>query len=179
MDILLIACALIIVWAIVIFNRLVKRKHLVKEAWSGIEVQLKRRHSLIPNLVEAVKAHARYESETLSHLTAIRNRPTSEPLAQAEGENRLSQDIRQLLAVAEAYPQLQADQSYLNLQHNLSTVEEDIQYARRYYNGTVRNLNVLIESFPSNLVARLFAFARADYFEVELATVRDTPEITL
>lgn len=170
---------LVLLWGIITYNLFIKRKHLVKEAWSGIDVQLKRRHSLIPNLVEAVRAHASYESETLSRLTAERTLNNATPAELGAAESLLTRSLRQLFAVAEAYPELKADQSYLNLQHNLSEVEEAIQYSRRYYNGTVRNLNILIESFPSNLIARLFNFSRADYFEVELATVRDTPELKL
>ena len=170
---------LILLWGIITYNLFIRRKHLVKEAWSGIDVQLKRRHSLIPNLVDAVKAHASYESETLSKLTLQRTMANTTPSELGAAENLVTNGLRQLFAVAEAYPELTADQSYLNLQHNLSEVEEAIQYSRRYYNGTVRNLNVLIESFPSNLIARLFHFVKADYFEVELATVRNTPNLNL
>jgi LemA protein len=180
MDLLLLlTIGLVMIWVIITYNLFIKRKHLVKEAWSGIDVQLKRRHSLIPNLVEAVKAHASYESETLSRLVSQRTTNSSTLTELGAAENLLSHGLRQLLAIAEAYPELKADQSYLNLQQNLSEVEEAIQYSRRYYNGTVRNLNILIESFPSNLIARLFNFSRADYFEVELATVRDTPDLKL
>ena len=175
----LLLAGVLLLWVIVTYNLFIKRSHLVKEAWSGIDVQLKRRHSLIPNLVEAVKAHASYESETLSQLTAQRTLHNATPAELGAAESRLTQNLRQLFAVAEDYPELKADQSYLNLQQNLSEVEEAIQYTRRYYNGTVRNLNVLIESFPSNLIARLFNFAIADYFDVELATVRDTPDLKL
>lgn len=170
---------LILLWGVITYNLFIKRKHLVKEAWSGIDVQLKRRHSLIPNLVDSVKAHASYESETLTRLIAQRSANNASPAELGATENLVTDGLRQLFAVAEAYPELKADQSYLNLQHNLSEVEEAIQYARRYYNGTVRNLNVLIESFPSNLIARLFGFAMADYFEIELATVRNTPDLQL
>jgi len=162
---------------VVIYNRLVARRNHVLEAWSGIDVQLKRRHDLIPKLVEAVKAYGHYESGLMEAVTRLRGAGEGGDLAAAE--NGLSRSLRQLLAVVENYPELKASQLYLDLQAQLSDAEEQIQYARRYYNGTVRELNILVQSFPSNLVAKLFGYRTMDYFEIELATQRESPEITL
>ena len=175
-NIALIAALALLVWGVVIYNRLVRHKHLVREAWSGIDVQLKRRHSLLPNLVAAVRAYADYEQELLMRITRERTHGEA-PAARATEENELSHDIRRLLAVVEAYPELKANQGYLDLQHNLSEVEEQIQFARRYYNGTVRNLNIAIESFPGNLVSGWFAFQTAEFFEIEEPADRAVPKV--
>ena len=168
----------LLTWGIWIFNRLVRHKHLVREAWSGIDVQLKRRHDLIPALIETVRAYGRYEEDLLTRITTARNvARESDAVARAGVESDISHGLLKLFAVAEAYPELKASTHYLDLQRNLTEVEEAIQYARRYYNGTVRELNVLIEAFPSNLVASLFGFRQAVYFEVELATRRQSPDI--
>ena len=142
------------------------------------DVQLKRRHSLIPNLVEAVKAYAGYEQSVLERVTGLRTAGSEASVAERGAEeSSLSQHIRQLVAVVEAYPELKASDSYLKLMQGLTEVEQHIQYARRYYNGAVRELNVRVQSFPSNLVAALFGFRPAEYFEVELAVERESPEV--
>ena len=165
----------LLLWAVSLYNKLVTNKNLVAEGWSGIDVQLKRRHDLLPKLVEAVKAYAGYEREVLREGVEAR---TGAPSPQrAAAENALTGRLRALLAVVEAYPDLKASRGYLDLQAQISEAEEQIQYARRYYNGTVRELNILVDSFPSNLVARLFGFAHMDYFEIELATQRTSPEL--
>ncbi len=167
--------AALLLWGIVLYNRLVARRNHAREAWSGIDVQLKRRHDLLPKLVEAVKAYAGYEREVLRESVEAR---TGTPSPQrAAAENALTGRLRELLAVVEAYPDLKASRSYLDLQAQISEAEEQIQYARRYFNGTVRELNILVDSFPSNLVARLFGFAPMEYFEIELATQRLSPEL--
>ncbi len=169
------AQAALLLWGIVLFNRLVARRNHAREAWSGIDVQLKRRHDLLPKLVEAVKAYAGYEREVLRESVEAR---TGAPSSQrAAAENALTGRLRELLAVVEAYPDLKASRGYLDLQAQISEAEEQIQYARRYFNGTVRELNILIDSFPSNLVARLFGYVHMDYFEIELATQRDSPAL--
>lgn len=173
--ILAVLAAAMLLWGIVLYNRLVARRNHAREAWSGIDVQLKRRHDLLPKLVEAVKAYAGYEREVLREGVEAR---TGAPSAErAAAENALTGRLRELLAVVEAYPDLKASRSYLDLQAQISDSEEQIQYARRYYNGTVRELNILVDSFPSNLVARLFGFAPMEYFEIELATQRLSPEL--
>ena len=161
--------AAVLVWIAVIYNRLVSARNTVMAAWSDIDVQLKRRHDLIPKLVEAVKQYAAYESATISAVTSLRteSRDLQGPGKKEEIEVELGKKIHQLVAIAEDYPDLKADQSFLDLQHNLSAVEKNIQYARRYYNGAVRNLNVRIESFPDLLIARFFRFLPAEYFDFD------------
>ena len=153
------------------YNRLVFNRHRVAEAASGIDVQLKRRSSLIPALVECVRQYMNYEQSTLEALVQERMRAVQladSPLGQrAPVEAQLGSQLRQLFALVEAYPELKADQQFLELQGNISEVENHIQMTRRYYNGAVRELNVLVESVPSNLVARLFSFTPAEYFTLD------------
>lgn len=153
------------------YNRLVFNRHRVAEAASGIDVQLKRRSSLIPALVECVRQYMAYEQSTLEALVQERMRAVQladSPLGErAPVEAQLGSQLRQLFALVEAYPELKTDEQFRGLQTNISEVENHIQMARRYYNGAVRELNVLVESVPSNLVARLFAFTQADYFTLD------------
>lgn len=164
---------------IIAYNRLVARKNHALEAWSGIDVQLKRRHDLLPKLVDVVKAYARYEAHTLRAVTNLRAASTGAVRERSVTENAVTGSLRRLLALAENYPDLKANASYLDLQNQISSVEEQIQYARRYFNGTVREFNILVESFPSNLVARAFGFGVMEYFEIELATQRESPDLKL
>lgn len=165
-----------IVWAIAIYNRFVQRKNVVQEAWSGIDVQLKRRSNLVPNLVQVVKGYAKHEAETLSKVTEQR---TGNSVAErGEHEAQVSEAIRNLLAVAEAYPDLKANENFLDLQNNLDEIEGHIQSARRFYNGAVRDLNIMVESFPSNLIARTFNFNAAEFFEIELDAERQVPKVS-
>lgn len=149
------------------------------EAWSGIDVQLKRRHDLIPNVVEAVKGYMQHERKVLEDITNIRasliNAVTVKEKSQRE--NNLSSAFKSIFAVVENYPDFKANQAILELQKNLTEIEDQIQFARRYYNGTVRNFNILAESFPSNILASLFNFKPADFFEIEYATERNTPDV--
>lgn len=170
---------LVALWAVAIYNRLVKSRNLVLEGWSGIDVQLKRRYDLIPNLVETVKGYAGHEKEVLEKVVELRNSAARAETAgeKAPIENMLTQTLRQLFALAEAYPDLKANQNFLDLQGKLSEIEEQIQLARRYYNGTARDMNILVQSFPSNIIARSFGFAEAEYFEIELATEREAPKV--
>ena len=169
----------VLCWAVATYNRFVKRKNHVQEGWSGIDVQLKRRYNLIPNMVETVKGYATHEKETLAEVTEMRGRAegAGTPVDRARAEGVLSQFLGRLLAVAEDYPDLKASTNFVNLQDELSEIEEQIQLARRYYNGTVRELNVLVQSFPSNLIANMFGFVEADFFTVELATHREVPRV--
>ncbi len=157
------------VYGIVIFNRLVRDHQRSLAGWSDIEVQLKRRHDLIPKLVDAVKQYASYEQSTFEQVTASRGRASSlqTPAQQGPLESEISQNLVSIYALQEAYPELKADQSFLQLQTEISDVEVDIQFARRYYNGAVRNLNTRIDSFPDLLLARLFRYQHAAYFEFE------------
>lgn len=156
-------------YGVVVYNLLVRDRQRTLAGWSDIEVQLKRRHDLIPKLVDAVRQYAGYEQSTLERVTALRNeaREIRDAAGQAELESSISRGLLSVFALQEAYPDLKADQSFLQLQSEISEVESDIQFARRYYNGAVRNLNTRIESFPDLLLARPFAFRQAEYFEFE------------
>jgi len=172
----LIIVAAVIVWGVLVYNRFIRRKNVVQEAWSGIDVQLKRRYNLIPNLVETVKGYRKHETEVLSQLT--QQRTGSQQVAErGEKETEISQAIQNLLAVAEDYPDLKANQNFLDLQNNLDEIEEQIQQARRYYNGAVRDFNTLVESFPSNIIAKYFRFRNAEFFQIDLATHRTLPKV--
>lgn len=168
--------ALIAVLVVVVYNRLVRGRQLMREAWSGIDVQLKRRHDLVPNLVKVVKGQMDYERSLMETVTAIRA-SAGDVRRIGEAESELTRQIRNVLAVAESYPDLTGDQAALELQRSLSGVEDDIQYARRYYNGTVRDYNTLVQSFPSNAVAAAFGFHSEVFFEIEYVTQRQTPDI--
>lgn len=170
------------VWAILIYNRLVALRQRSREGWSGVDVQLKRRADLIPNLVATVKGYASHESGVLEAVTEMRARAQAAsgaaPAARQQAEGELSGALARLFAVAENYPDLKADGNFVELQQTLAELEDQIQMARRYYNGTVRDLNTLIESFPSNLVAGRFGFDQQDYFEIESAADRALPAVS-
>src|SRR5690606_21377359 len=169
-------------YVIVVYNGLVRARQMVQEAWSGIDVQLKRRADLIPNLIETVKGYAQHERKTLEEVTALRARAQSLPrddvAGRAQVEGMLGQALGRLLAVAEAYPDLKANENFAQLQGSLETLESEIQMARRYYNGAARDLNVKVESFPSNLVANTFGFRQAEFFEIEDAQDRAVPKVS-
>ncbi|MEM9635954.1 MAG: LemA family protein [Pseudomonadota bacterium] len=169
------------VFAILLYNTLVKKRQMVEEGWSGIDVQLKRRANLIPNLVETVKGYASHEQETLDAVTQLRTQvgslPKDDVAGRAKAEGQLSQALGRLFAVAEAYPDLKASQNFADLHQSLDDIEDAIQMARRYYNGAVRGLNVAVESFPSNLIANQFKFEKAEYFEIEDDADRAVPTV--
>lgn len=171
--------AVLLLWGIAIYNRLVKNRNLVSEGWSGIETQLKRRSNLIPNLVEAVKGYMGQEKGVLEKVTELRARAgqASTPGERSAAEGLLGQALANVFAVAEAYPDLKSNQNFLDLQGQIASVEDEIQLARRYYNGTARNLNILIESFPSNLIANWFGFIQAEFFEIENEADRAVPKV--
>ncbi|GBD88527.1 lemA family protein [bacterium BMS3Abin03] len=173
--------ALVIIWLVITYNLFVRDRNLISEAWSGIDVQLKRRHNLIPNLVEIVKSYSKYERELFNEITEKRTKTVNiENIKEkATAETDLSGMLKSLFAVVENYPDLKANVNYLDLQNQLTEIEDQIQYARRYYNGTVRNYNIRVESFPGNIVAGIFDFKQEDYFEITLATERKTPEVDL
>jgi len=166
-------------WLIVIYNNLVRLRNMSKEGWSGIEVQLKRRADLIPNVVEAVKGYMGHERNLLSNVTELRAKSQSarEIGEKSRVEGELSRALANVFAVAEGYPDLKANQNFLDLQSQLGKIEEEIQLARRYYNGTVRELNIKIESFPSNLVAGFFRFTPAEFFEIEDKADHAVPKV--
>jgi len=160
---------LLVVVIVAVYNGLVRSRLRVREAWSGIDVQLKRRASLIPNLVETVKGYAAHERETLENVTAARARlqQAGTPAQAAEANNMLTQTLRSLFAVAEAYPDLKANQNFLELQRELSDIEEKIAYARQFYNTNVLSYNAKTETFPSVIMANMFGFQAAEFFEAE------------
>ena len=176
---IILVLALLLIWLIFIFNKLIRLKNRAKEAWSDIEVQLKRRHNLIPNLVETVKGYVAHEREVLEKVTEARTRAMSAQTLKEKGEaeNMLTQTLKSLFAVAENYPDLKASQNFLELQRELRDTEDKIQAARRFYNANVRDLNIAIESFPSNIVAKLFGFKKMDLFEIEEAEERKVPKV--
>jgi LemA protein len=171
---------LIAVWAVAIYNTLVRRKNVVAEAWSGIDTQLKRRADLIPNLVETVKGYASHERATFDELARLRSQgqAQSDPAQRAQTEAAITAAIGRVFAVAEAYPQLRASENFQSLQKDLAEVEDQIQLARRYYNGAVRDLNVTIEQFPSSLVAGWGGFKPAPFFQVDDAADRAVPKVS-
>jgi len=181
--VILIVALAVALYAIIIFNTLVRTRQMASEAWSGIDVQLKRRAELVPNLVETVKGYAGHERSVLEEVTKLRGAaralPENDVASRAQAETALSLALGKLVALAENYPDLKASQNFLELQQQLSQLETELQMARRYYNGTVRNQNVLVQSFPSNLIANLFDFSQRQYFEVADEGDRTTPTVNL
>jgi LemA protein len=179
--VILIIIVAIIGYAIFLYNDLVRKRQLKEEGWSGIDVQLKRRTDLIPNLLETVKGYMGHERETLEAVTKARADATAaanaSPEARAKVEGALSGALGRLLAIAEAYPDLKANTTFLEFQAALQTVENELQLSRRYYNGTVRDLNTAVESFPSVVVANMFRFDKAEYFELENEADRAVPTV--
>lgn len=173
--------AALALFVIATYNGLVKARQMVREAWSGIDVQLKRRADLIPNLVNTVKGYASHETETLEKVTELRTRaqavPAGDIAGRAAAEGMLSQALGKLMAVAESYPDLKANENFRDLQGSLEAIEGELQMSRRYYNGAARDLNVRVESFPSNLVANTFKFEQAAFFEIENAADRAVPQV--
>lgn len=174
MNILMIALVialLVSAWVVMMFNRLVKLRNLAEEAWSGISVQLKRRFDLIPNLVETVKGYASHEKATLEKVIQLRNAAMSAAPGDVEQQSQvnaaLSQGIRGIFALAENYPDLKANQNFIELQKSLADIEDHLQNSRRYYNGCVRELNTSCETFPSMLIANAFGFEKREYFELD------------
>ncbi|MBI4239964.1 LemA family protein [Candidatus Uhrbacteria bacterium] len=177
---ILVAVAVVVVWIIVIFNSLVRRRNQTDEAWSDIDIQLRRRYDLIPNLVEAVKGYMAHERQTLEHITTARTIAMgAQSLPEkAQAENMLTDALKSLFAVAENYPDLKASQNFLQLQDEISDTENKIQAARRFYNANVRDFNTLLQSFPSNIVARMFAFTQRAFFEIDEPAARKPVAVT-
>ena len=178
-TIVLVIIALIVLYVIFTYNRLVRLQNLTKEGWSGIDVQLKQRANLIPNLVECVKGYMGHERGVLDQVTTLRTQALASGSVQerAQNENMLTSALRQLFAVSENYPDLKASQNFIELQQSLAAIENQIQLARRYYNGTARDLNIAIQSFPSNILANLFQFTPVQFFEIEDSKERDVPTV--
>lgn len=164
---------------VIYYNRFVKLKNLCEEAWSGIDVQLKKRYNLIPNLVNTIKGYAIHEKEVFENVAEVRSTGINAETVkeQAQAENMITQALGRLFAVAENYPDLKANTNFLNLQSQLAEIEGDIENARRYYNGTARENNIGIESFPGNLVAATFNFNKFEYFEMDTPQARENPVV--
>ena len=160
---------IIVLWGVVMYNSFITLITRTKEAWADIDVQLKRRYDLIPNLIEAVKGYVTHEKETLQKVTEARTAAMGATGVAETGatQNMLTDALKSLFAVSEAYPDLKANQNFLDLQNELSDTENKIQAARRFYNGNVRDLNIKIESVPSNIIANMFKFKKQDFFELE------------
>ena len=177
--IIIIVVALLIIWLIATYNTLIRWRNRVKESWSDIDVQLKRRYNLIPNLVKTVKAYAAHEKEVFTKVTEARTRAmgAENPQAKAEAEKGLAGALKTLFAVAENYPQLRASENFQKLQDELTDTENKVQAARRFYNGNVRDYNTKQEVFPVNLIAGPLGFKRAEFFELEEEEARSVPEV--
>lgn len=168
------------IWLVSTYNAFVRLRNLVQEAWRQIDVELHRRHDLIPNLIETVKGYAAHESgvfEAVSQARAAAIQPGATPAQQASQEDSLTQALGRLFAVAEAYPQLRAAENFVALQNELTNTEDRIAAGRRFYNANVRELNTKVETFPANVVAGMFHISRAEYFEVNDPQVRSTPVV--
>ena len=170
----------VLAYVLFAYNSLVKHRNQANEAWSDIDVQLKRRHNLIPNLIETVKGYATHEKSTLDSVTQARTNALSatSPADQAKAENALSSTLKTLFAVSEQYPDLKANTNFLELQRELSDTENKIQASRRFYNGVVRDYNTAIETVPSNIIASLFSFTKRDFFELEDEAERAVPKVS-
>ncbi len=178
--IVLIAVGLLVVIVIGLYNGLVRLRVQTDNAWSDIDVQLKRRYDLVPNVVETVKGYAGHEKGTLEAVVQARSSAMAAqgPAAKADAENILTGTLRQLFALSESYPQLRAVESFTQLQNTLSQLEDSIQNARRYYNAVVRDLNTKIQVFPSNIIAGMFNFKPREFFEVSAPAERDAPKVS-
>ena len=177
--IILSVVAVIILWIIAVFNSIIRLKNRVKEAWADIDVQLKRRYDLIPNLVEAVKGYMEHESSVFEKVTEARTKAmgATGTAQKAEAENILSGALKTLFAVSENYPQLRASENFLKLQEELSDTENKIQAARRFYNTNAMDFNTKQETFPSNVIASAFGFQKSEFFELAEAAEREAPKV--
>ena len=178
-QIILIVLGFVVLWIIGAYNALIRLRNRTKEAWADIDVQLKRRYNSIPNLVETVKGYASHERELFEKVTEARSKAMgAEGLKEkGEAENVLSSTLKTLFAVAENYPELKASENFLELQRELRDTEDKVQASRRFYNSNVRDLNIKIESFPANLVAKIFNFEQMELFEIEIAAEREAPKV--
>ncbi len=179
--VIVVLVVVLLLWFVGMYNGLVRLRNLVQEAWRQIDVELNRRHDLIPNLVESVKGYAAHERgvfDEVARARAAAAAPGSGPAEQAQQENQLTQALGRLFAVAEAYPVLRASENFQQLQAELTNTEDRIAAGRRFYNANVRELNTKVESFPPNIIANMFHIERAEYFEVEEPSVRAAPEVS-
>ena len=173
------AAALVVIWVVLAYNALIKARNKVDEAWSGIDVQLKRRHDLVPNLVEAVKGYAAHERDTLQNVTEARAAAVeaSDPRSVERAEAKLTSALGAINALAEAYPQLRAAENFQRLQAELAGIEDEIQASRRIYNANVQHYNTHAQQFPTLLVAELLSFGPREFFEIEVPAERAVPQV--
>ncbi|MCD4705565.1 LemA family protein [bacterium] len=171
--------AIVIIWLIAVYNGLIKNKNRTEEAWSDIDVQLKRRYNLIPNLIETVKGYATHERELFEKVTKARTAAMGAGTTEEKGqaENMLSGTLKSLFAVSENYPDLKANQNFAKLQDELSDTENKIQASRRFYNGNVRDFNIKLQVFPTNMIAKQLGFDEKDFFEIENQEEKETPKV--
>ncbi len=178
-EIIVLILIILIVWVISIYNKLISNKNRVKEGWSGIDVQLKLRHNLVPNLVAATKQYAKYEQSVLITVTELR--AESEKITDVDEKSKLEQNlgsgIKKLIGLVEQYPDLKASENFVKLQDELVGIEEQLQYARRYYNGAVRNNNISVERFPNLIIAQLFNFKLSPFFQLDSDDMRQAPSV--
>ena len=180
MEILLALLVITLFAGVYFYNRLVKSRNYVKDAWAGIQVQLTKRHDLVPMLAQTVKTYAAHETNLLQSVTELRTPKVESNTDKTQSaEQTFGDAFSNLLVLAESYPQLRADENFRQLQQQLVDVEADIESARRYYNGAVREFNIAIESFPSNLIASNFNFKAAAFFELRLPSIKNAPSVTL
>jgi LemA protein len=176
--VLILLVTIVIVFAVIaIYNKLVRLRTTVKSSWSDIDVHLKKRYDLVPNLVETVKAYATHEKTVFEKVTEARSfaMKASSPADKAKAENMFGETLKSLFAVAEAYPELKANTNFLQLQTQLKELEDNIEYARRYYNAVVRDYNIMTETFPSNIIATRFSFVKEEFFELEEPGIERKP----
>jgi LemA protein len=177
--IVLVILAALLVWVAVAFNRLIRDRNRVAQAWSDVDVQLLRRHDLIPRLVEMVKGYAGFERAVLANITELRAQSAASPAARGEAEKTVTHGVNRLVALAEAYPDLKASENFRDLHDKLVDTENQIQYARRYYNGAVNLLNNRIQRFPDLLIANTFGFRLAEFFDLEDPAAAKAPGVAL
>ena len=178
--VIVVVIVLLLLWLVAMFNKLVRLRNRAENAWAQVDVQLRKRYDLIPNLVETVKGYAAHERQTLENVTAARAAAVSAtgPQAQAQAENQLTGALRQLFAVAENYPDLKASRNFLELQNEITDTEDKIQAARRFYNMTVRDLNIKVQTFPSSVIANQRGITKRDFFELDEAGDREVPTVS-
>lgn len=177
---LLVLVGALVAWGVSLYNQLVKKRNHVEDGWSGVEVQLKRRYDLVPNLVQIVKKYAEHEKSTLSEVIELRNAAKAASTREdGRVEEKFSQVLSGLMLQVEAYPELKSNANFLELQKQLQKVEDDLQYARRYFNGAVREYNTLVQSFPSTLIATRYDFREAEFFELSDPKESRVPEVDL
>jgi LemA protein len=178
-EIIVIVLIMMLLWSVSIYNRLVRDNNRVQAGWSDIDVQLKLRHTLVPNLVAATKQYASYEQAVLTTVTELRTQSQNASTMdeRSSSEEQLGNGLQKLIALVEQYPDLKANENFTKLQDELVEVEEKIQYARRYYNGAVRNFNIAIEQFPNLIIARLFKYQPSSFFQLESDEMRKSIKV--